>query len=841
MNIFTKAIQKAQKESRRLFATILNQWDRSGDLFKSRHQADLIKQYKGWVYACVNKNANGVAAPAMEGSLYKQTLERKSSPKRRIVKIGPGRARYVNDTTYRAIRENKAVGRYVKKGMEVEEIPIHPFLDLMDAVNPHKNKWDLFFGTVSYLQLAGNSYWWMVPSGLPSASIPGRTIPAEIWLLPTQYITALKDPKKFIKGYKMKIGAAEEIFPPEEIVHFQNVNPNDMWTGMSPLEAAAVSVDIDNQKKAYTFNFFKNWAVPPVAFKLPFDKTTGKGTTWDSLKWKKFKRQWKRMHGGPENAGGMALLEGGLEIENIGFSPKEFFYLLKDKPSIEELAAIFGVPIYKLMGEGTDRRNADQDDYAWLKDTITPILKNIEQKINEQIMPVYDPNIFYVFPDIVPTDKKFRLEENEKLIHIAKTVNEVREEMGKDPVEGGDKLYIPTNLVEIGMESKGGEPEGEGKGKGKYLCQCLECGTQVSTDSHCSEIVCPNCGGAMRRAERPGPGQREVTPLEMEGFARALAARLAKKQANDALPDATKTWQEDLAEREIEGLTKVLVKSKVKFYREVIARMNSNPDGQPEAWIGNGEKLKKWLYEESEPLIALYGDASREGIYRVEQKLLTEEAAEKGIKRENKVFGSDSLPLDEVFPVAVFDIDTPEVQAQIEKIRRGFSVYPIETDIKELRKSLATGIDAGESMGDLQIRVGRSFGLLEMTPEGEYKLHPDHTYKARRIARTESLRAANYGALEGWKQSMVVRGKQWINGPSPCEFCEPMGGQVADLNHNYFEEGAMIGGNAGGKMEITYGDVPSPPLHPYCVCGLIPITYTVEEAKRNNAPVFRNN
>lgn len=40
-----------------------------------------------------------------------------------------------------------------------------------------------------------------------------------------------------------------------------------------------------------------------------------------------------------------------------------------------------------------------------------------------------------------------------------------------------------------------------------YACECIECGYQVESDKHCQDIKCPKCGGAMRRAERPGPGK----------------------------------------------------------------------------------------------------------------------------------------------------------------------------------------------------------------------------------------------------------------------------------------------------------------------------------------------
>ena len=42
--------------------------------------------------------------------------------------------------------------------------------------------------------------------------------------------------------------------------------------------------------------------------------------------------------------------------------------------------------------------------------------------------------------------------------------------------------------------------------KPEFECECIECGHKMTTDKHCKDIKCPECGGQMRRAERPGPG-----------------------------------------------------------------------------------------------------------------------------------------------------------------------------------------------------------------------------------------------------------------------------------------------------------------------------------------------
>jgi len=44
--------------------------------------------------------------------------------------------------------------------------------------------------------------------------------------------------------------------------------------------------------------------------------------------------------------------------------------------------------------------------------------------------------------------------------------------------------------------------------KVEYECECLDCGYKLKTDKHCRSIDCPECGGEMRRVERPGPGQK---------------------------------------------------------------------------------------------------------------------------------------------------------------------------------------------------------------------------------------------------------------------------------------------------------------------------------------------
>jgi len=40
-----------------------------------------------------------------------------------------------------------------------------------------------------------------------------------------------------------------------------------------------------------------------------------------------------------------------------------------------------------------------------------------------------------------------------------------------------------------------------------FNCECIECGYEMESEEHCKDLKCPECGGTMRRADRPGPGE----------------------------------------------------------------------------------------------------------------------------------------------------------------------------------------------------------------------------------------------------------------------------------------------------------------------------------------------
>lgn len=72
-----------------------------------------------------------------------------------------------------------------------------------------------------------------------------------------------------------------------------------------------------------------------------------------------------------------------------------------------------------------------------------------------------------------------------------------------------DTTVAARSLDEFKKRKLEVENQNEEERKKKYTCECIECGETLETNDHCKDIKCPECGGEMRRKERPGPGRSQ--------------------------------------------------------------------------------------------------------------------------------------------------------------------------------------------------------------------------------------------------------------------------------------------------------------------------------------------
>lgn len=95
--------------------------------------------------------------------------------------------------------------------------------------------------------------------------------------------------------------------------------------------------------------------------------------------------------------------------------------------------------------------------------------------------------------------------------------------------------------------------------------------------------------------------------------------------------------------------------------------------------------------------------------------------------------------------------------------------------------------------------------------------------RAERIARTETLAASNAGANEAYRQSPLVKAKEWSTESDACEFCQSLDGKIVGLEEDFAKLGQDIEGENENKLRVDYEDIGFPPAHPNCKCAILPV------------------
>ncbi len=431
------------KAANRYLATAFNPWEISRGRLSATNFDIAVKAYTSWVYRCSSLNANSVAQLSLRLYSQKPTSGKMTA---RVNQIP------VTSKTYESYLKNPALGHYIKKkAIEIEEIEEHSFLDLMKVVNPQRNEFDLKNETELFLELTGNSYWYLVPSNLRGAN--GMYLPAEIWVLPSHRVKIVPSATEFIDHFELRRqGFGEPVrYEPEEIIHFRFPNPNDILYGMGPLQGARNAVDVNQYIRDYETNLFKNQARPDFIIKME------KGAKFDDPQKDRFREMWQDAYGrGAQSVGKFGILEGGMDLKELGWSPKELSFLIGRDMTKEEIANIFGIPMSKIQTKDVNRANAEVGETTYQRDTISPRLRLIEQKITEKLLPVYDEKLFCVFEDNIPLDKEFKLKEKESNLKTGYTsINQERKLNGDEPVEWGEVPILPMNMMPL--EAAGGK------------------------------------------------------------------------------------------------------------------------------------------------------------------------------------------------------------------------------------------------------------------------------------------------------------------------------------------------------------------------------------------------
>jgi HK97 family phage portal protein len=299
-------------------------------------------------------------------------------------------------------------------------------------VNPVHNSFDLWELTQIYLEVHGCAYWYL---DLDAA----LGVPRAVWILPSHHVTPRRaeDSPRLVDWYEYRAGSAAERFAPEQVIHFRFPDPRDPYrAGLSPLRACFEQAALLSEYTAMKRAVYDNTGLPSVILSpaevLGEDERDRLEQQWHST----FRK------GGTGRA---LVAESGLRVDVLSHSMGDLAALADMKATREEVANAFHVPL-PFLSSDTNLANMQAADHLHRAVAVAPRLRRRDEKLNEQLLPLYDPSgrLLVASDDPVPEDRAQLLRQQESdLKYGVRTVNEVRGDRGLPPVPWGDRPWTP--------------------------------------------------------------------------------------------------------------------------------------------------------------------------------------------------------------------------------------------------------------------------------------------------------------------------------------------------------------------------------------------------------------
>lgn len=576
-------------------------------------------------------------------------------------------------------------------------------------------------------------------------------------------------------------GARPMPFGTREVIYImRNPRPDSIY-GRSAVEICIDVVQmlvygIDNNLEYFTDN-----NIPKGFFQMT-------GANNEDIR--QFSEKWRESLRGKNEVGDyrkrfyhMPIMNQEGDFKRVSFSNAELELISQQQWFSKVLWSCFGVTPSELgFTESSNRATEIVQSKVFRRKALRPILNLIEFHINTEIMPEFETGVYINAnkPDEQLlkgiNDVKFQFNmydltedlEKHKLYQMQlrnglKTPNEIREELGLEPLEGGDEIKKQgVNPFERGMmpqlpETREVREELREEQKAIELKKVVKRGNKYCV-IHCSG---PNAGKVIKCF----PTKEQANKMH-----RAIqASKYGKKAFATPTPLILKEFEELSTADNLNNFFKKILKDQEKKVMELIELHRGG----------------KYTIEQVKDL--------NQQVIREIKEIVDMETADEAVRKVIETVYLKALEEIEIDFNRNFMPNRDELNFMLKHALD--NVTDLSEYIKsKLRKELEFGLMQGEGITKIKNRIKEVFDVAES--------------RAEMIARTETIRASNTGALEAYKQTGMKGKLEWIAtiDNKTCQWCKVLNGKTVDINTN-FKDAQWEGKHA--------------PRHPNCRCTIV--------------------
>jgi HK97 family phage portal protein len=248
---------------------------------------------------------------------------------------------------------------------------VHPVMTLLGRPNPVQGKADFLEAVYGQLLLSGNAFVEAVP-GADGAV-------AELHVLRSDRMSLVPGADGWPVAYDYTVGGRKHRFDmtggAQPVCHIRAFHPQDDHYGFSPMQAAAVALDVHSSASKWSKALLDNAARPSGA--IVYKGADGQGSL-AADQYDRLVSEIEAHHMGARNAGRPMLLEGGLDWKPMGFSPSDMEFHKTKEAAAREIAVAFGVPpmLLGVPGDAT-YANYQEANRAFFRLTVLPMAAKV--------------------------------------------------------------------------------------------------------------------------------------------------------------------------------------------------------------------------------------------------------------------------------------------------------------------------------------------------------------------------------------------------------------------------------------------------------------------------------
>ncbi len=265
------------------------------------------------------------------------------------------------------------------------EIDQHPVLDLLNNPREQMNSFKFIEHCISHWLLSGNCF--------IEIKINEQGLPCHVQLHKPEHVEVNDEGYWITENHprKRRWISKDTTFAPSLMIHLSFFNPFDKNRGLSPLHAAAASIDQHNAVGQHNLSLLQQGGRPsgallycPKGDHFPLTETQRED----------IKNNLKDIYSGSQNAGKIMLLEGDFEWKEMGITPKDLDFVEGKNVSAREICQAFGVPpmLAGVPGDATFANYKEARFHLW-EDTILSLLDTFVNHLNSGLLPFYGNNL----------------------------------------------------------------------------------------------------------------------------------------------------------------------------------------------------------------------------------------------------------------------------------------------------------------------------------------------------------------------------------------------------------------------------------------------------------------